>query len=136
LPILAPYTAINYTFSLWSDPASGPYTSSLSIPVFQPVTIQLCQVTVGPQSSWVLSFGDGTPSHHLIIGMGCSTTQPMYCNIIDYNYTNAGVYAITATVVPTNVDMNSSVIVNLPLNKIVVTVSGPANYQCKQNIHK
>jgi hypothetical protein len=129
LPIIEPFTVINYTLSLSSDPVSGPYSSSINVTVFKTVTIRICQVTVGPQSFGTVSFGDGSPIQ--TFSTLICTYSPDYCNTISHAYASGGTFTINVTIAPTNAD-NATIAINT--NTITACVDAPF-YQSKQNIN-
>jgi hypothetical protein len=103
VPTVSPFTNINYTLSLSSDPLTGPYTTTVSIPPGTLITVKLNQWTAGPISNVSVSFGDGTPLQNYNISADS-------CVNITKNYTIAGTYTITAT--PVAVGLNVNITVN------------------------
>jgi hypothetical protein len=89
---VTPATTIAYSFGLPTDPINGPYNTSIST-TNGLVNITLNQITAGPQSTVVVSFGDGSTNQTFSGLMAGSTVY------INHTYTATGTYIINATLI-------------------------------------
>jgi hypothetical protein len=90
-PTVLPFTNVNYTISLITDPIDGPPTTTVNITAGTTLQIRLSQVTAGPNSSVVISFGDGSANQTIYSLMVGSPVN------ISHNYTTPGTFVITGT---------------------------------------
>jgi hypothetical protein len=87
-------TNVTYSFSLTSDPLTGPFTTTFntSLGTYPSITVRLNQVTVGLVSTVVVSFGDGSANQtvtNLVAGAPVN---------ISHNFTTSGTFTIFGTV--------------------------------------
>jgi hypothetical protein len=123
VPTVEPLTSINYTLSLPTDPLTGPFTTTLNTTAGLNTTIRVYQMTAGPQSTVVVSFGDGSANQtvsSLMIG------QPQN---VSHIYTTSGTFTISATATTAGTTG-----VNTTLNQMTAYVAPAPVYSCKIKI--
>jgi PKD repeat protein len=103
-------TTISYSFGLSTDPLSGPFTTSITL-TSGIANITLNQITAGPKSSVVISFGDGSATQTIAQIMVGTPVN------ISHAYTAPGTYVISGTATPTGLTG-----VNTNVTSMTVTV--------------
>ena len=122
MPNVSPIENVNYTLSLATDPLSGPYSLTVNTTAGVTLTCQLIQVTAGPSSSVVVSFGDGSVNQTF---SSIVVSTPVN---ISHNYTTAGTFTISVAVTLTGLTG-----VNTTVNTITAYVAGPPVYPSKKS---
>jgi hypothetical protein len=117
-------TTLTYSFGLPTDPQSGPYNTSINTTTGI-VTITLNQITAGPQSTVVVSFGDGAANQTI---SALSAGNPVSIN---HTYTASGTYIISGTATPTGLtDINTTVVPMTVTVPVVAIYNGNSSYYC------
>jgi hypothetical protein len=115
VPTVLPTTNVTFSFSLLSDPSTGPFTTTYNTSAGFTLNIRLNQVTAGPVSTVVVSFGDGSANQtvsSLVAGIPVN---------MSHNFTTGGIFTITGTVTGLT-GLNTIVI------PMIVNVAPPLTY--------